>query len=477
MRNLASSFTMRKDGVLPRGDWFQIKNKASSDSPAQVYIYDEIGFWGTEASEFVAQLVDLDADKIDLHLNSPGGEIFDGLAIYNALKQNKAEVTVYVDGLAASAASFIAQAGDKVVMARNAQMMIHDGIAMAYGNEQDMLDTADLLGKLSNNIADIYGQAAKRRGFEDSYDEKYFRGLMRAELWMNGAEAKEFGLADEVSDSDDEEAEQAKNKWDLSFYNAAGREKAESPTRVAARAMLSTKEKEKGMGNSPKNEGGEQPAETPTETGNPTGDPSEPGTTVQPTEDPQAPTETETAGQPATGGEAGGQAVVTSPEARTGQQGVMINGKLETDWTVINRHFAAMNAAEEERRVTFRKEYIEGLANANRIPAPMVNHMIKLVNGDTEAQLPAMSDAQFAAFQASYESAPASSLFDAHATTQPGLTGQTSTSGTMSDADKKDRIAVLEGTVAMHRRTMPEDSVQKTKSYIELQTLLGNNES
>lgn len=477
MRNLASSFTMRKDGVLPRGDWFTIKNKADDDSPAQVYIYDEIGFWGTEASDFVEQLVALDADKIDLHLNSPGGEIFDGLAIYNALKQNKAEVTVYVDGLAASAASFIAQAGDKVVMARNAQMMIHDGIAMAYGNEQDMLDTADLLSKLSNNIADIYAQAAKRRGFDDSYSEEYFRGLMRAELWMDGREALTFGLADEVTDADDEEAEKAKNKWDLSFYNAAGREKAESPTRIAARLMLSNKEKEKGMGNSPKNTGGDQPAETPTETGTPTGDPAEPGTTVVPDDNPTGePTETVTADQP--DADAGSQAVVTTPENRAvPQQGVLINGKLETDFAVINQHFASLQSAQEEQRVTFRKEFVENLARSNKIPATMIDSLVELVNGGGERNLPAMSDEQFAAFQASYESAPASTLFENYATTQPGQPTGQSGSPVMSASDKADRIAVLQGTVAMHRRTMPEDKVVQTKSYIELQSLLGSNES
>lgn len=465
MRNLASSFTMRKDGVLPRGDWFQIKNAAKDDGPAQVYIYDEIGFWGTEAGDFVQQLIALDADEIDLHLNSPGGEIFDGLAIYNALKQNKAHVTVYVDGLAASAASFIAQAGDTVVMARNAQMMIHDGIAMAYGNEQDMLDTAELLSKLSNNIADIYAQAAKTRGFDDTYSEKYYRGLMRAELWMNGQEALDFGLADQVTDSVDEEAEKAKNKWDLSFYNSAGREAAESPTRIAARALLLNKEEEKGMGNSPENEGGNQPA---AETTEPVVEEVTPPVAVEVPE-PVA----DEAPEPST------DPLVTAPAASAGVQGVMINGKLETDFTVINRHFATLNAAQAERTETFRKEFVEGLASFNKVPAPMVDHLIKLVNGDTETKLPAMSDEQFAAFQASYESAPASTLFQNHATTQAGQPASQNQNGQPVSADERtDRINVLEGILAMHRRTMPEDSVKKTQSYAELQTLLGSsNES
>lgn len=465
MRNLASSFTMRKDGVLPRGDWFTIKNKAD-DTPAQVYIYDEIGFWGTEASDFVQQLVALDADKIDLHLNSPGGEIFDGLAIYNALKQNKAEVTVYVDGLAASAASFIAQAGDKVIMARNAQMMIHDGIAMAYGNEQDMLDTAELLGKLSNNIADIYAQSAKKRGFDDSYTEEYYRGLMRAELWMNGTEALEFGLADEVTDSDDEEAEKAKNKWDLSFYNSAGREQAESPTRIAAKAMLLNQEKEKSMGkNSPTNTGGQAPAEdpegegTPDPTGTPTGEPNEEGAEVVPDEPGQTqPTEPVTADQPET--------PAPQPTASATQQGVMINGKLETDWRIVNQHIASLNAAQAEQRKTFRNEFVQQLAADNKIAATQIDSLQALAQD--------LTDEQFAGFQASYESVAPSTLFSNHPTQADSRQGESQGTQNTSAAEKADRISVLEGTVGMLRRTMPEDKVVKTNAYAELQMLLGN---
>jgi ATP-dependent protease ClpP protease subunit len=82
MRKMPGSFTMRRDGVLPRGDWFNIVME-DGQTP-KVYIYDEIGFWGTEASDFVKELNKIDAPLMELHLNSPGGEIFDGLAIYNS---------------------------------------------------------------------------------------------------------------------------------------------------------------------------------------------------------------------------------------------------------------------------------------------------------------------------------------------------------------------------------------------------------
>lgn len=462
MRNLASSFTMRRDGQLPRGDWFTFKT--DGDKP-KVYIYDEIGFWGTDATDFVDQLKEIDSDAFELHLNSPGGEVFDGLAIYNAIKQHKAEVTVYVDGLAASAASFIAQAGDKVVMARNAQMMIHDGIAFAYGNEQDMLDTAALLSTISNNIADIYAYRAGKRGFETTLDE--FRDLMREEVWYTGKEAVDAGLADEVLDHDDEEAERATAKWDLSFYNHAGREKAESPLRVQEKIRLANRQKEKEMpqGKDPKAtvdpEATPAPVPEGTPPAEPTGDPDEPGTEAQP-QDPA--TSTEAPGQQPSG--------TPAPENRA-QAGVMINGKLETDWAVINQHFAALNAAQEEQIKTFRKDFVESLAASNKISATQIDSLVALVNGD--GKVPAMSDEQFAVFQASYESMAPSTLFDNHATTteasQSGFQFQSQPE--MSASERADRISVLEGTVAMHRRTMPEEKVKNTPSFIELQKLLG----
>ena len=459
---------MRKDSVIPNGDWFTFKN--ASDEKPKIYIYDEIGFWGTEASDFVNQLNELDAKTFELHLNSPGGEVFDGLAIYNALKQHKATVEVYVDGLAASAASFIAQAGDTVTMARNAQLMIHDGIAFAYGNEEDMLRTAETLSTISNNIADIYAYRAGKRGFDTTLED--FRALMKTEVWYTGKEAVEAGLADVVLDHDDEEAEKATNKWDLSFYNFAGREKAESPLRVQEKIRLANRKKESDMPQGPKKNTVDPEAtpapptdSTPPPEPNVTGDPNEEGSEVQPGGDPQTPPtqpESQPAAQPA-------------PENRA--QGVVINGKLETDWAIINQHFASLQAAQDEQRSTFRKNFVEQLAADNKISATQVDSLIALVNGD--GKVSAMSDEQFAAFQASYESTAPSTLFSQHDPTTPG--SQTSlpspTNGVMTAEQKKDRIAVLQGTVAMHERTMTPEQVKNTKSYIELQELLGNNES
>lgn len=199
-----------------RTDWFRIQNKAGADP--EIFIYDEIGYFGDTAKGFVDQLNAIDSPKLTLHVNSPGGDIFDGLAIYQALKAHKAEVTVVVDGLAASIASVIAQAGDKVVMAPKASMMIHDGWSMAVGNAAEMRKLADLLDKQSDVIASVY---ADRSG----QTADFWRNQMADETWYTADEAVAAGLADEVEGK----AAPADDAFDLSVFAHAGREAAPEP--------------------------------------------------------------------------------------------------------------------------------------------------------------------------------------------------------------------------------------------------------
>lgn len=195
--------------------WYRIEN-AKTPAPT-VYLYDEIGFWGTSAAEFASDLAALDAKTIDVRINSPGGEVFDGIAIYNALLTHKAKVNVFIDGLAASAASFIAQAGDTISMARNAQVMIHDAQGICIGPASDMLEMSEMLNKCSDNIADIYAQRAG--GTVNAW-----RSKMRDETWYSASEAVTAGLADSVVERDG-----ASNAWDLSIYAYAGRQAAPDP--------------------------------------------------------------------------------------------------------------------------------------------------------------------------------------------------------------------------------------------------------
>lgn len=236
------------DGVGGDRSWFRLVNH--DDGTPELQIYDEIGFWGVWADEFVAELKGITAPRIRLRINSPGGEVFEGLTIYNALLDHPAEIHVIVDALAASAASFIAQAGDRVTMNRGAQMMIHDALGLCYGNAAEMETMRDLLDRVSSEIAGIY--AARGGGELDAW-----RSRMRDETWMNGAEAVELGLADDVTetpprraaaddpdpdededreDDEDRDGEQDgtgnRSRFDLTMYRYAGRGQAPDPVPV-----------------------------------------------------------------------------------------------------------------------------------------------------------------------------------------------------------------------------------------------------
>ena len=182
---------------------FHVRNEGST---REIMIYGRIGgggFWdeGIGASDVAAALRELGAGPIDVRINSGGGDVFDGVAIHSLFARHSGTVTVYVDGLAASAASFIAMAGDRIVMARNAFMMIHDGMTMTYGNADTHRASGELLDKVSENIADIYAERAGE-------DVEHWRALMTVNgedgTWYTGQEALEAGLADEITGGEDE---------------------------------------------------------------------------------------------------------------------------------------------------------------------------------------------------------------------------------------------------------------------------------
>jgi ATP-dependent protease ClpP protease subunit len=215
--------------MLPRArrpkpqTWYGITNKADT---AQVHIYAEIGAWGITADQFCKDLGQLDAKSVDVRINSPGGDVFDGIAIHNALVAHPAVVNVHVDGVAASIASVIAMAGNKVTMARGSQMMIHEGHTVAVGAAADMRKQADLLDTVSDTIAGFYAERAGGTVPD-------WRNRMRKETWYSAEEAVQAGLADEVA------TPSVKATWDLSVFNFAGRKHAPAPdlTPTAAAAV------------------------------------------------------------------------------------------------------------------------------------------------------------------------------------------------------------------------------------------------
>lgn len=169
--------------------WYSIQAKA--DQSADISIFDEIGFFGVNAKQFIGDLKAIDAKTIKLAINSPGGSVFDALAMYNALRQHPANVEVTVLGVAASAASLVAMAGDTIVMPENAFMMIHNPLNFAYGNADELREMADVLDKIGASLVATY---ANRTGLPE--DE--IKAMLDAETWLNAEEAVLKGFADEL---------------------------------------------------------------------------------------------------------------------------------------------------------------------------------------------------------------------------------------------------------------------------------------
>lgn len=173
--------------------WFRMQ--ASADNQVEIYIYDEIGYWGVTARQFVNDLKALgDVTHINLHINSPGGDVFDGIAIFNALKHHGASITVHIDGLAASMASVIAMVGNPVIMPENTMMMIHKPWGFAGGDANDMRDYAELLDKVESVLIPAYAEKTGK-----SPDE--IAAMLEDETWMDGKECVAMGFADQVTPS------------------------------------------------------------------------------------------------------------------------------------------------------------------------------------------------------------------------------------------------------------------------------------
>ena len=172
--------------------WYNIQNKAGK--PADVYIFDEIGTYGITAQEFITDIKDLKDTPINLRINSLGGDVFDGMAMYNVIKRREAKTTVYIEGIAASIATIISLGADEVVMAENSLFMIHNAWGGTMGEAKDMRKTAETLEKITGELTDIY---RKKTGL--SYDA--LAEMMDEETWLNANEALEMGFIDTISDS------------------------------------------------------------------------------------------------------------------------------------------------------------------------------------------------------------------------------------------------------------------------------------
>lgn len=421
------SFSMRTQPPPKGSEWFRIVEAKKGSDITKVYIYDEIGFWGTTAKDFAAALDEIETKQIHLHVNSPGGSVFDGIAIYNAIKNHDAKVTAIVDGMAASAASFLIQGADTRQISRNAQIMIHDAKAFAGGNARQMRQAADLLDKISDQIADIY--AVNSDGADD-HQAKDFRELMQAgDQWYDGNEALAMGLVDEVTDNPDEDApeEATQNVWkaaDVEAFLAA------SPEKLAASAthLTTTNRVEEapqmGDNNTPS-------STTPPPAAQP---PAQPVVTNGPAQQPTA--------------------TVQAPFKFT------VNGAEVTDFSAVQAHIQGLELFKKESIESGRKTFVDSLASDGKILASQIKET-------SEFALSLDSD-QFEKWKATMVAAPSSSLFEKH-----GTDSAQQTPADQAKAATAQRRTVLEEIVQGHKDSgMSDEQIKNMDSYKELQQLI-----
>jgi ATP-dependent protease ClpP protease subunit len=230
---------LRAQHGIEAQSWYRITNATSADE-AEILLYDEIGgYYGATADEFIEDLRAVTSPNLRVRVNSPGGSVFEGIAIANALRSHPATVTIQIDGIAASIASVIAMAGDRVEMAPNTMLMIHEASGLCMGDAAEMEEMAVLLGLISDNIADAY--AAKAGGTREQWREQ-----MRAETWYLPDDAVTAGLADEAiqmpkrgepvpepEPGEDEPMPVMHREFDLTAYGYSGPVQAETPEPAA----------------------------------------------------------------------------------------------------------------------------------------------------------------------------------------------------------------------------------------------------
>lgn len=193
--------------------YFQMNKK--TQNKGEIYIYGDIvsSKWDetdVTAVDFKNELNQLgDISEIDVHINSAGGNVFEGHAIYNMLKMHKAKVNIYVDALAASIASVIAMSGDTIFMHKNSFMMIHNSWIMTLGNSKDLRQTADLLDKTDQSSNNAYLDKAT------NLSEAELKQLLEAETWLTADEALEKGLADEILGASEIAASISKDSYQM----------------------------------------------------------------------------------------------------------------------------------------------------------------------------------------------------------------------------------------------------------------------
>lgn len=180
-------------------------------SEAEILLYDEISWWGITAESFKRELDGLKGDTIHVRINSPGGNVFDGVTIYNALREHPAKIITHIDGLAASMASVVALAGDEVRMASNGFFMVHDPMTIAIGTAAELRKDADTLEKIGGSLQETYRARTGATNAE-------VRAWMEEETWFSAEEALEAGFIDSIIGEERDSELGAAALFDLSVF-------------------------------------------------------------------------------------------------------------------------------------------------------------------------------------------------------------------------------------------------------------------
>jgi ATP-dependent protease ClpP protease subunit len=170
--------------------WFNLAFDEETKT-ADIYLYNDIGFFGVSANDFKEQLLSVNAQDLNIYINSMGGDVTDGLAIFNLIQRHSGKKTVHIDGMAASIASVIAMAGDEVIMPETSLMFVHKPWTITAGNAEDLQRTAEHLDKTEAAIIAAYTQKTGR-------DAAFISDMMRDERTLSAAEAIELGFADKL---------------------------------------------------------------------------------------------------------------------------------------------------------------------------------------------------------------------------------------------------------------------------------------
>ena len=202
---------------MNRGRGQPIAVNAVNDE-ATIYLYDAIvaneieaqWFGGVAADYFVKTLASIDSPIVNIRINSPGGDVFAGRAIENAIRQSDKTIVAHIDGFAASAASYVALAADSVQIAPGGFFMIHNAWTFAMGDAYELMQTADLLDKIDESLIKTYAK-------ETGQDPAQIAEWMKAETWFSAEEAIQYGFADAISEASPKDMA----KWDLSAYKHA----------------------------------------------------------------------------------------------------------------------------------------------------------------------------------------------------------------------------------------------------------------